>query len=133
MIADWRAQILGWKSLETYKIGLYLSVERLFDHDEGPAELHKLATFLESVGYKTVGDEDIACVWYHRMGKARLAHHYEHGYEHSDYAPGFTKEQQELILRELHNFIYENEDDSKLVEIVKEYEKEIRDHMHIVA
>jgi hypothetical protein len=132
MINEWKTQLTAWKSLPSYKIGLFLSFERLLNQDTGPAELQHLATFLQSVGYETVEEKDIACVWYTRMGKGRLSHHHEHGYEYKDYVPGFTKEQQELLLEELQQFKTENEDDTELVEILQGYEVDIRDHMYIV-
>jgi hypothetical protein len=112
-----------------YKVGLYLVHEHLMDPERGPAAVAKLATVLSEAGFPTAPKEDMACVWYKSVGgKAALEHYHKYRYGFDEYLPGYTKEQQAMLLQGLSELTEEYSSDAELVEILKEYHATIRDY-----
>ena len=112
-----------------YKVGVYLVHEHLMDPERGPAAVAKLATVLSEAGFPTAPKEDMACVWYKSVGgKAALEHYHKYRYHFDDYLPGYTKEQQTMLLQELSKLTEEYSSNAELVEILKEYHDTIRDY-----
>ena len=71
----------------------------------------------------------MACVWYKSVGgKAALEHYHKYRYGFDEYLPGYTKEQQAMLLQGLSELTEEYSSDAELVEILKEYHATIRDY-----
>jgi hypothetical protein len=159
MIEEWKDQIRAWKKLPSFKIGMYLEYETLMDHERGPAELSRVATFMAAARYQTATAADMPCIWYQSIGKERLENHQKFRYEFHDYVPAYTKEQQELLLKVRAQSLFclrehclsiflltscflffakgvqslaaESSDDKELVAILKEYENDIQNKIHL--
>ena len=119
-----------------YTIGMYLAREHWMDPERGPAELVRLARLLSEAGFPILFDANASdltvasCIWYRSIGgKAVLeGYHANHQYDFSDYVPGYTKEQKEMMLEGLSKLMKDYDSDEELVAILTEYTDTIREY-----
>ena len=120
-----------------YTIGMYLVWEHWMDPERGPTELVRLARLLSKVGFPILFSDDsfdlsvASCIWYRSIGgKEALEqfHKRNRQYEFSDYVPGYTKEQKEMMLGGLSTLMADYSNDSELVAILNEYADAIREY-----
>merc|ERR1712007_290303 len=128
LLEQWKKQLRAWKGM-SYSIGMYLPYERIMNVHTGPALLQRFATLLRDAGFTTANNDDIPCVLHKSLGKQRLETFHKYGYEYTDYFPGYTEAQHARLLHEMTDFMEENKDDAELVEILKGYHADIRDHV----
>ena len=106
------------------------------DPERGPAELVRLARLLSEAGFPILFDANASdltvasCIWYRSIGgKAVLeGYHANHQYDFSDYVPGYTKEQKEMMLEGLSKLMKDYDSDEELVAILTEYTDTIREY-----
>jgi hypothetical protein len=123
---EWKGLVATWKSMDYYKISMYLPYEHLLDRTKGPDTAQRLADQLEAAGFEVAPPSDMPCIWY-------TATHGPMSYEreHMKYTPGYTTEQRDFMLNEMNKMMVEMADDKDLVAILQEYHADIRDHTRI--
>jgi len=129
MMTAYRDLIIEWKE-SSYDDGMFLVYEDLMDVNRGPDVIRRIARFVREAGFDTtVEDEDMSCLWYKSVGDERIGQYIKNRYDYNDYVPGFTKEQQEMMMRNLKELMVEVVGDHKeLAAILKRYVTEIRDN-----
>lgn len=128
---QWEDLIDTWKVMP-YGVSMYVPFEHIIDPAKGPETVKRLFGVLKNAGFPAkVTEESIPCVWYQAVGKDRLVTHHEHGYEYTDYLPGFTQEQKQFYMEAFERLIRKYSDDKELVEILKEYRDDVQNHMRI--
>jgi len=129
-LQGWKDQIKEWKvsMKEVYNISMFIPFEHLVDATKGPELLKRLTKLLEDFGFPiVVADDDMPCVWYKALGKEILEQIDSHGYEYSDYMPGYTQEHKDLLMKELSSMVEEYKDDDKeLLLILQEYMDQVQ-------
>ena len=141
MLEGWKSSIRQWDTkMKYFKPAMYLAHEDLMDASRGPMALKRLALLLQAWGFHTIlesdddetmgpsMDDDLSCFWYHQMGRERLEQYHQHGYEYSDYVPGYTRQQQDLMLQEIRSMIMDTRNHPELTEILERYYEDIRDN-----
>ena len=144
MMNDWVEQIVDWRKNEDYDAGLYVVYEDLMDAVRGPSVVREIAKVIQGAGFDTVAigdgdknndnDDDIPCIWLNSLGQDSLELYQKNQYDFDGYIPGFTKEQQGLMLSKLDALmkeVGEGEKDSKLMDTLKRYYDEVRDNIVI--
>jgi len=133
MLDAWVNMIDTWKKMTKYQVGAYFVMEHLWDPAQGPLLLQRLANLLKEAGFSTPAEEEIPCIWLKIMGgeKAIKAHH-ESPYEYKDYIPAYTVAQRSMMIEKLDELTtkYAN-NDTELVEVLKQYQEEIRNTARI--
>jgi hypothetical protein len=124
--ADWKGLLKAWKSMEYYRISMYLPYEHLLDRTKGPITVQRLADKLNEAGFDVAPPSDMPCIWY-KATQSPLA--YEKDYY--TYTPGFTAKQRDFMLQEMKKMMEDMADDVDLVAILQEYYDDIRDHTRI--
>jgi hypothetical protein len=123
LMDEWKSFILAWKQMNTYSVGMYLQYEKLIHKETGPAVLQRLADQFRRANFTVVPPQDIVCIWHkQQLSKDRDLTTEEYS---TEYVPGYTHMQRDLLLRELDSFIKEVSDDNELVSILKEYYEDI--------
>ena len=128
MVDEWVKMVDTWKKMTKYSVGMYLAQEQLWDPVRGPMVLQRLANLFKKAGFTTPDDdEEIPCIWLKIMGgeEAIKAHH-RNPYEYRDYIPGFTVAQREMMFEKLNNLATKHVNDTELVELLREYQNDIR-------
>jgi hypothetical protein len=121
---EWKNMLSWWINADYYQIATYLPFEKLLNQETGPALVKNLADILQASGFEVALEADIPCVWYLAAKKER-----ERQKTLDEYVPGYTREQQSFMLRELTEFIQELSKDpgnDELVSILKEYHDDIK-------
>jgi len=131
LVEEWKSVLAAWKKDSSYKTGMYLVHEDLYDVDKGPAALERLSNILRAAGFNVAPKEDIPCIWFNAIGEDRLQQNRERKYEYNDYIPGYTKAQQRLLLNTLSNLIDEYKEDEELTSILQTYTKIIKKYTRI--
>mmetsp|Transcript_14430 Transcript_14430/g.21163 ORF Transcript_14430/g.21163 Transcript_14430/m.21163 type:complete len:378 (-) Transcript_14430:67-1200(-) len=134
-LQGWKDQIKEWKvsMKEVYNISMFIPFEHLVDATKGPELLKRLTKLLEDFGFPiVVADDDMPCVWYKALGKEILEQIDSHGYEYSDYMPGYTQEHKDLLMKELSSMVEEYKDDDKeLLLILQEYMDQVQSDLSL--
>ena len=118
--------IRWWRQADYYKVALYMPFERMLDVHEGPKLVSRLAEVYRKAGFDVAPEEDVPCIWYQGV-------HKEWGRQErlTEYIPGYTKEQQEYLLKELEATMEEVKDDAELHELLTSYHAAVRDSTRI--
>jgi hypothetical protein len=139
MMDEWVDKITEWKKTD-YDVGLYLVYEDLLDSVKGPGVVKQIGNLLHESGFEIVNEEQIPCVWYSAVGEAEIKQYQKNKYDYNDYVPGYTKEQQQLMMNRLESLMgdiaRDGDGDSgggdvELLRILKEYHDDIRDNIII--
>lgn len=127
MVDEWVKTVDTWKKMAKYNVGMYLAQERLWDPVRGPMVLHRLVNLLKEADFTTPDEEEIPCIWLKIMGgeEAIKAHH-ESPYEYKDFVPGYTVAQREMMFEKLNDLASEYVNDTDLVDVLREYQNDIR-------
>lgn len=128
IMEGWTETIDTWKSYSNqYRVAMFLVMEYFLDAEKGPQQVKRLANVLRTAGFATAPDEDLGCIWYRSVGKDNILQYHQHDYEYTDYIPGYTKEQKDVMLESLSSLIEKYQvKDNELVTILKYYQNDIR-------
>ena len=126
MLEGWSSLIRTWKEMKQYTVGTYVVYEHLFDPIKGPETLQRLGALLKDAGFSVAADDDIPCIWYNTMGKATIEAYHKRPYEYTDYIPGYTIAQREVMFEKLNILAQQQVDDTNLVGILRDFQQEIR-------
>ncbi len=128
MMSEWVGAFTDWMNAG-YEVGLYIVYEDLMDGQKGPKVLKEMANVLNEAGFSTVDDKDLPCVWYNGIGAEHIREYHKNSqYEFGDYTPGFSNEEQKLMLEKLEALMADVEENAPLVTVLKRYIKEIEDN-----
>jgi len=131
LMKEWIRSLKTWAD-SRYKLAMYLTYEDLMDINRGPKSLKKLAGVLKHAGFDAVEEEDaIKCIWFNAVGSEQIQRHHEIHYDYDEYIPGYSMSQRDEMLAELESFMNENEEDKELVQILRRYVNDIREHIKI--
>lgn len=121
-LQTWLDMIRWWRNADYYRIALYLPFEWLLSPTKGPELVQQLANLYQQAGFEVAPPEDIPCIWYKSVWNE-----WTRQGQLAKYTPGYTKEQQEFIVKEFDVLMKESESlhDRTLVEILREYKEEI--------
>jgi hypothetical protein len=121
---EWKNMLSWWINADYYQIATYLPYEKLLNQETGPALVKKLADTLQASGFEVALEGDIPCIWYLAAKKERARQN-----TLDEYVPGYTREQQSFMLRELTEFIQTLSKDpgnDELVSILEEHHEHIK-------
>lgn len=128
MMDEWVKKITEWRATD-YKDGLYIVYEDLMNAVDGPDVVIKIAKLLKEAGFDVEDEADVPCIWVRAIGIQRIEQFYNFGYDYSDYIPGYTKEQQQMMMRKLKDLMDSIGDSNKeLQSILQRYYDDIRDN-----
>ena len=122
----WKTLTMTWKNMTQYEIGMYAQYENLFDPDEGPKIVQRMANLFKEAGFPVAPDNDFPCIWYQS-----LKPEYDRLKDYWKYNPGFTEAQREGILNLLDLFRKEVAEDKELMAILDTYYDDIQANMPI--
>ena len=146
-MTTWREMIRYWKKGGTngtitpgsdyYRVGLILPFEWMMDPLRGPGLVQQLADLYRQVGFdvdlpsssSSSSSSYIPCLWYQVASKEW--HRQEE--LHSDYIPGYTVAQRDLMVREMEEEWQEEQDDPVLNILLQEYKGQILRETRIEA
>jgi hypothetical protein len=126
---EWKNMLSWWINADYYQIATYLPYEKLLNQETGPALVKNLADTLQASGFEVALEVDFPCIWYLAAKKERARQK-----TLDEYVPGYTREQQSFMLRELTEFIKKLSKDpgnDELVSILKEYHDDIKHNTRI--
>ena len=84
---------------------------------------------LKDAGFETEDEKHSDCIWMNAFGLDHIEEFYKNGYEYSDYVPGYTKEQQKMMLTKLKSLMDQVGDSHhQLKGILTHYYDDIRDN-----
>ena len=132
MMDEWSNMVDTWTKMTKYTVGMYLAEEHLWDPVRGPMALQRFANLLTEAGFATPDDEaEIPCIWLKIMGgeEAVKAHHespYEYNKGIHGYMPGYTVQQREMMFEKLNDLATKHVNDTELVDVLREYQNDIR-------
>lgn len=131
ILSEWKRTIRVWKD-SGYEIGTYLVYEHFMDVQKGIAIVQKLSDLFQFAGFKVAPYLDFPCIWYKSIGGRESLNVYrQYNYEYTNFTPGYTKSQKEILLSEVSSTITEFNDDAELVGILREYHDYIRDNTRL--
>ena len=131
MMDGWVQKIREWRETD-YKEGLYVVYEDLMDLDQGPEVVRAIARLLKEAGFEIADDQNMPCIWLKAIGVESIEQFYENGYDYGDYVPGYTKEQQEMMLKKLKSLMEEVGDSNmQLKSILQRYYDDIENNIII--
>mmetsp|Transcript_13540 Transcript_13540/g.18577 ORF Transcript_13540/g.18577 Transcript_13540/m.18577 type:complete len:411 (-) Transcript_13540:19-1251(-) len=135
-LKNWKEQLYEWKKhmKGLYDVALYVPLEQLMDERRAPNVLQRLIHELKESGFPLAVSsdlDDLSCVWYKSFGREVLEQMHMHGYEYSDYVPGYTQQQKDFLLEEFSVMMEENRDDKDLLAILQEYREYVQRHLSL--
>jgi len=131
LMKEWQSFFRAWKKDSSYKTGMYIVYEDLYDVDEGPKALKRLRNILHEAGFIVAPEVDIPCIWFNAIGEDELQQNHMVNYEYNDYIPGYTNAQKQLLLTALSTLVDEYKEDKELTSILQRYSNTIKQHTRI--
>ena len=130
-IKSWREMLMWWLNSDFYRIALFVPYERLVNPETGPKLVSSLANEIKKSGFEVAPENDISCIWY-RVAKKE----WQRQKEMMNYVPGYTREQQSYILKELKDLMQEissrgETKDDDLLSILKDYHAHVHDDLRL--
>lgn len=137
LFAEWKKYVLEWRSMDPYRVAMYLPYERWHNENTGPELVLEFSRALERGGFPVLFEgRELECLWYETVYKALLKEK-EKCDKDGWYVPDYTNEQREMLADQLETFAKEIESemnvegkrrngDEELVAILREYKEDIK-------
>ena len=130
-IDNWKSLFLLWQK-QPFERAMYLPYEALTNMDSGPHLFGQVAAEMRNTGVTVAPNSDLACLWY-SVVKGQTAERTQRA-RHT-YVPAYTVQQQALFLEMLDSLrqtsLFQNNNDTELVEILEGYYEDIRTNITI--